>query len=572
MLSTSHQIYWEVNQMEETNNSQSTTRTSGTQDKPQATTKNNRRNKPRRNGKPRNGKPGGKPGNGSGKPGNDPKWHGAGTQLQDSASKSFAYQQGQPIELGLNLDGSARTRIIPGIHAIALVSTVGPAYDQRDPVNLAANKEYSDVRRDKSGSTPYDPVDFALYNNAMCDLYSYIVWLQRAYGTMWLFKRDNAYMPKALLEAQNIDYESLQENLTDFRTGLNELISAVKAYKVPAIFPIFAYKAFAYKYYYAEGTSLKDQLYMYMPNSFLKMMPDQDGAWSLRVVNVNVPFNYTTRHALWKYNELLDMGWDMFSSILGDSDVVTMTGDISARYGDNVLTLAYLPEQVEAEIHFEISVLEQMKNAQCVYQPGIKVGPVGFNVSQNAAKSLLTSRIQLEAMTNSFNTGKDFFGNAYSDDLKTVADAIVDRYYSRPKILTTTTYNPGPDLVLDSTRLTLTAIERTRTDNSIDLYYGSLVPEYFSVIELNLDGTTGRYDYSNLVYIPTGSDQRVALNTIGNLSNFRFHPETEYVMVSDSTVQETNPVFDVDNYTLLYTSDIERIHRASLLAEMDINS
>lgn len=468
--------------------------------------------------------------------------------------------------------------MVPGIHVITLESTVGPAYTRRDPINLSLNQEYSDVRKDKSGSTVYDPVDFGLYNNAMCDIYSYVVWLQRAYGTLWMFDRDNAYMPEALLAAQNIDYDSLKNNMTDFRTGLNELIGAVSAYKVPAIYPVFSYKTFAYKYYYSEGTSVKDQLYMYTPGSFLQMYEDPDGSWGLKSIQINTPVNRkdgTQPAGPFTYDQLLEIGWNMLSEILGNSDVVTMTGDIKTRYGSDVLSLAAIPEQFRSEIIFDIGTLEQMKNAQCVYQPGICLTDF-YSVNQSANKSILESSISVNAVKTDFNKGVDVFGNAITADLISTAGAILQRYYGRDKFLTTTTYAAGSDLVLDSSRMMVANIPEQSTSTVVDLYFGSLVPSFFSVIEINLDGSVGRFDYSNMVYIADTTVTAAfttALNTVGNLSNFRFHPETEYIYWSstDDAAKETNPVFDVDNYTIMTPVDITRIHRASLLAEYGVN-
>lgn len=512
--------------------------------------------------------------------GQDPKWHGGGTVFAQAADVSFGYATGQRVELGDSYDGTPRVRRIPGVHIQFLGPNVGRSDDANSAVALGSDKMYLDVRIKKSGTTPYDAVDFGLYMNGASDLYAFIMWAQRLYQTLWMFQWDNEYMPRALIQGQGVNYDSLRENASDFRVGLNNLIAAAAAYPVPNIYPLFDYKVFAYSRYYSEGTSIKDQLYMYAPLWFQQVTTDASGSWELTTLAVNYPVNTVAYNpAGLAYDEVLAIGWKLLQSLRYDSDVIRMSADILALYGeDKLIKLTYVPEFSRAEVHFDISVLEQMKNAMYVMQPGLT--NFGFKATQDNSKGYLLFQPAVGYSPTNWteNGNHDWFGNPASDSLKAVGEAIASTWYYRPKMLTTSTYETNNGLVLDSTRLMIAGILSKSTASQTAIDTAVYAAMFGRLVELNPDGSVGMLDYSNNVLVPTtasgaaNADVLSALNVIGNLSNFRFHAETEYIYYDAATdkVVESNPVFDVDNMAILDPRDVIRIHRAATLFEMNV--
>lgn len=202
---------------------------------------------------------------------NDPAWYAASNELlRDSASIPYSWPVGTPIDFHnpLNLTAENRKWAVPGIQSIQLVPSVGLSDSPSSPINVAANATYAFVRHANAGHSNYDAPDLMLYIMAMSQVYSYICYLQRAYGVATLYAQTNRYLPDALLTAMGCNPGAIRSGLSDFRYGINVLINKAASFAVPAEMTVFNRQAFLYSNIYTEGTSIKDQLYMYNPNGF----------------------------------------------------------------------------------------------------------------------------------------------------------------------------------------------------------------------------------------------------------------------------------------------------------------
>lgn len=494
------------------------------------------------------------------KPTNDPRWYGAYPELlRDAASIPFSWSSGTLTDLTGNSQISNTFRS-PGIMALGLVPSIGRASNNSDPVNVASTAIYSYVRHANSGSANYDSPDLMIYLLAMTQVYSAITWLERIYSEVTLYSQRNRYLPRGLVFAENVDFDDVNMHLADFRYGINILINKAASLSVPNDMSIFNRHAFLYQNIYTEGTSVKDQLYMYVPQAFWKFaIPTSGGAGSL----VSQPVGGLYGHAVWKADQLIQFVGSLLDPIIGSEDMNIMSGDILKAYGqDKLIKLVSLDEVRPIAPIFDIAVLEQMKNATIVYTNSELYIDVTQNVSTNALQSSPMAIVKTTDSTTDIE--RDIVGLLQS--------------YAFNRLLTTTTYDATPELVMESTRLMAAASGVTMYNNGnkwlyIPLYTGTEVAvscSYISYKGSNLDSMTVSCNWEinsmgSAISGFIGFAQRIS-----RMSNFDFAPLFQPILSMNGTWQHSEMIWDIDNYAVLTPQDLQRIHEAALLSEFSV--
>lgn len=347
---------------------------------------------------------------------NDPAWYAANAALlRDSASIPYSWALGTPIDMSnpLNVNADKRKVIIPGLQTLYLTPSVGQSSSADSPINVASNSTYAFIRHANSGHSNYDAPDLMLYIMAMSQVYSYIVFLQRAYGAATLYAQRNRYIPDKLLEAMFID-PRVRTNLADFRYGINMLIQKAASFAVPNTMSYFNRQAFLYGNIYCEGESLKDQLYMYCPDSFWKYQWNAtDSSGEL------VPTQFyggTGGQGYFGVFGLIEYGNAMLDALIMDEDMNIMSGDILKAYGsNNIIKLQPLATEYPILPIFNLGVLEQMKNATVV---GTFPGCVNTKVVQDPTKGFLMCAPSVTLVKDS--TVPNWVNKAGSEALKTL--------------------------------------------------------------------------------------------------------------------------------------------------------
>lgn len=504
---------------------------------------------------------------------NDPSWYTASPQLlRDAASIPFSWAVGTPINWN-NILLETLTQpeyVVPGVMTLKVEPTIGWSTDQASPVNVGATAFYTWVRHMNSGSANYDSPDLMVYALAMASIYSYIVWLQRNYGMAYLYSQKNRYMPETLLLANGVNAEDVRQHLADFRYGINVLIAKAASLAVPATMPIFSRMAFLFKNIYTEGTSVKDQLYMYVPGSFWVYNPQQDGASALYNAR---PFDGTN---LMTVEDMLTFGNTMLQQIFQNEDMNIMSGDIKKAYGEgNLIKLVQLDEYYPVDPVFDIGVLEQMKNATVVSKFDPEVDGTD-SIIQDPQHGYLIAKPKCQTAGNL----SDWYSNALSGLLNTL---------SENKLLTTTTAEVTPELVIESTRLMLGAFGYVKatatTPGTINLYCGSEVVSgaTYWTFKVNTDesivATQFTSYYNEYLNVTETQDELVAgMRKLAVISNFRFHPAIHALGIRPGSSGNTYNIsdgylnFDVDNYAVLTSQDLRRMHEAALMGELAVPS
>lgn len=488
---------------------------------------------------------------------NDPKWYGSDYAiLRDSASINYSIPAGSPLSEMKYATKENWSRAFPGVLALYTRSAVGYADGPSSPINVAANTIYSFVRHANSGHSNYDAPDLMIYLIAMSQVYSYINFLTRAYALSTLYGQKNRYLPGAIMHSMNIDVEDAQKNGAAFRYGINVLVNKAASFAVPNTMPYFAREAFLYSGLYTEGTSLKDQMYIINPDAFLQYTIDETNSYGC----LDYKLYRTSETKMYTVDELIAFGNELIDPIIRSEDMNIMGGDILKAYGqDKLIKVASVDEKITVLPEFNITVLEQIKNARiigaCDYTAITGVNHAVDQASFNLSPYLVSTPVAMPK------------GDAELADIL---------YYDNPVILTTTTADPDVDVTIENTRFAV-PFEKDAGGNCL-VYAASdyVVSAYiYTAMKSTEDGSFafGRtaFNFVNVTNVSTSPSQLQFMLLRNALSShFDFMPlyfeEIAYTTGSGSpTVYKSNLVGDTDNFALVDASTMKRMNEAALL-------
>lgn len=351
--------------------------------------------------------------------GNDPAWYTRYPQLvADSSTLAFATQLGSKIELK-SVDGTAmmhEPRSVSGIITVDLGPTLGAPKTATDPINIAARNIYTYVRHANSGSSNYDAPNLMMYLAAMGSLYSYYGYLARIYGLASLYNVKNKYLPRALLECQNVDFDDVIANMANFRAAINMFVTRLSSLATPAGMPYFERSLWLYSGLYADSDTLKAQLYLFRPYAFYQYNEPASGSGS----NIGTLTWNNTRldHTPYTVATLMARAEALLSPVLLSEDFGIMSGDIQKAFGlENLMKLKYIDEGYSVFPEYNTTVLNQIHNSQSLYSFDITVKPgqnqlsadfgkISEDVSQTSNQGALvwTGTVQVNGGLPKYNT------------------------------------------------------------------------------------------------------------------------------------------------------------------------
>lgn len=508
-------------------------------------------------------------------PTNDPSWHAANQQLlKDVASFPFAYPTGSFINLS-NACGTSDvlngSYAIPGLMILDLLPTYGYSDSAGDPMNVAAQSLYSYIRHANSGSRNYDSSDLMIYFMTMDQLYSYINWLQRIYGLATAYTQLNRYYGANALICEGIDIESVQQNLANFRAGINMLIDKVAQFVVPKCLPVFKKHATTFAGLYIEGDSIKQQLYMFHPAAFGRFELDETGAGSLAYYRTPGAKNTPAT-----VNDLLAYGYAMINAIYGNEDYGLMSGDVLKAFGGNTLEVTSCPESYVIMPSYDENVLEQIKNAVTFNDMTINGTKLNYDgvmnkvaIKQSTNKDYLRFRVvanyqptvtkageaNIPAIGNCIWSGSLFMSTHRTDvDPETVME--ISRY-----MMGMDSKTPGAPLstgtICFASDLFLGGRAYVRTDDPEEHW-----AEYKFTSAMAFDRD------KNTLY------REEILNLYSVISSFDYHPPIRHVAFFGSNTGSATPAeqvfYDFDNYTVVSTESLKNLHSVAAMSELAV--
>lgn len=449
----------------------------------------------------------------------------------------------------------------PGICVLNVAPAWGAAETNRnDPINISAQALYSYVRHANSGSRNYDTPDLMITELAMTQVYSYINWMMRVYGTFKMYSVTHRYLGRTLVQAQGVDYDSIVGRLADFAYYINTFIHQASAFAVPADMTIFKRTAFLFKNFYMEKVGIKSQLYMMNPATFYKYsfnMDDPTGASYLEALDFPAYGAWETKMYM-TLDQIIAFGEQLIRPLLDSEDIGIITGDIIKAYGDNLIKVTDMSQDFVASIITDATVMEQIKNATLVGD--FYTYP---KLIQNATRTgLCVDTTKAALMHDCAN------------------DSVEQRYawYSKigalqgNKILTTENAL-NTETVMENTRLMAIAynvdcwgtIDDPKAGFKIkaDLLCGTEVAITCVMWRIGPD------NMGNLAVMLADSDGSFSaggytLAAVAAKNQFKYYPMQVLVSIENSTSHVLGVRGELDDVTLVDEDELKRIHEAAL--------
>lgn len=502
--------------------------------------------------------------------------------LRDAASLPFSYATGTRYNMGYGgfkagytTYNSSADEVVPGIMAMTVLPIIGDTTDPAhpvatSPVNIAAMAQYSFVRHANSGSRNYTAPNLMMYCMAVAQIYSYLNYLQRVYGTCQLYAHTNRYYPRAVIQAQGVSFDDLTSHLADYRYGVNAIIRKISAFACPSNMTYFRRLAFLFSGIYSEGESIKDQLYMYVPEGFMQLVEaDSTPGWRLGFNGFfgNGSITEDGISGLYSVQDLLNYGNQLIQPLLMSEDINVMSGDILKAYGqEGILSLATLPEVFEIMPVTDLTVLEQFQNADFIGQTGwlFDFNPNWWvGVKEDPDTNLIASYIARNSKIGSNDWVSGQLMSNRSDHM-----------------LNTILVSPNPGDVIERTRFMTTYETYTdSTDQYVGIISGSEICVRLYIVKGSPTTTTAQIIQVNPVEAVnyTGTVPELQSSVQNNiiehcrLENFKFHPKKQYWLsnkVSDTeyTANYIGTALDIDNYTIVSEGVVKRMNEAALLS------
>nr|AVX53475.1 putative capsid [Marmot picobirnavirus] len=497
---------------------------------------------------------------------NDVAWYTLNPQLlRDTASIPFSWASGVPVNFDFR-GGITDRASFPGIMNFWTVPSFGWSANSSSALNNAATKVYSFVRHENSGHSNYDAPDLMIYLCAMTQVYSAINWLQRLYSQACVYSPVNRYIPRAIIEEQHVSYDDIIANLANFRYGINSLIAKAASLAVPSTLPVFRRMAFLYQNVYCESESLKDQLYMYTPASFMYFTLNEDTKAGQLVTFTDIRDKSYTGQLLTVAN-LIEIVNRMLAPIIGSEDMNIMSGDILKAYGKgNILTLSPIDTYLSITPIYDPEVLEQMKNAEVIHPKLFDYDAIKLQQDPNiqVGQSNLQFKPQLIPAA---------YFNASVEQVTSIYKNLV-----RNHVITSSLNDVTPERVMTDTRLTI-AYELNEAENRLNMHTGSEI-----VVQCNY-GYFTEEDNGTLTYhqgaicalnpMICSSYSSIAGN-IGSITRtrcFKYKPFSLCCLFSSQSATTPSSItidFDVDNWGLVNDETLRNIHDVAWLGLFNV--
>lgn len=307
---------------------------------------------------------------------NDAQWYARNPQLlADTASLPYNISAGATYHLPnraiLDSTGkviykwlSVNPQTLSGTMTLRLRPTIGFTDSPSDPINVAAHNIYSYVRHANSGHSNYDAPDLMLYILAVSNMMSYHSWLRRIYGTLNLFNVKNRYYPRAVIEAQLVDYDDLLANIAQFRGFINNYAVKIGSLCIPNTLDYFKRQNWLYSNIYLDKDSPTAQSYQFAPESFYKyseVMAAEGNTYTGGYLEHTMIDHKLT------FNDIIALGNNIADPILSSEDMNIMSGDILKAYGSEAIyKVPDTPETYTTIPVVNFEVLSQIQNLTCL--------------------------------------------------------------------------------------------------------------------------------------------------------------------------------------------------------------
>lgn len=345
---------------------------------------------------------------------NDPGWYAANPELlRAAASLPFSTTVGLPIEAFQSLGGSIPSAwpTVPGVMSLYWDPSVGGGFE--DAINQATNSTYSFTVHGNSRTKSYDGPDEMIIILCGASAFSMLALGMRTYGLMKLYSQQNAYLPRALVEASGFDFDDLIANLPNMWFDLNELVARSEQIWIPNKFPFVTRWFWLNSNVYMDGESIKSQYYLFTPSSYLQLDETDDATkattakfrtwWkpnktAFSVVTVGGSSYIEGPTPLKKWSDYISAMNSIFNSLLNSQDRGIIFGDILKAFGaDSLYKVGPISSDLIVAPVYDREVLTQIENATInPFGTPWQIGQVNGRLKTMAYTPTATSNIALK--------------------------------------------------------------------------------------------------------------------------------------------------------------------------------
>lgn len=503
---------------------------------------------------------------------NDISWYTRNPNLI-IAGGSFPYpnRPGMTVEVGKNVDGTARTYAIPGVMVLDWMPSVGISQVATDPISVSAKEMYSRVRKVFGGTNLVaDAPDFPIYMMALDSIFSYIAWLKRLYRLLVAWSPNNYVTPDILTSALGFsdkDIAYLRTHRTQLWQSINELVLQSRKFTCPAGMDIFNRHYWMSDNVYTDDATINSQFYVFNLKAVYQFamldMPDGNPGPGLQMVAM--PNVITPPSDLVTVEVLYQFGLSLINALVEWDDAYVINGYLMKAYeGDANFIVDELPADQPLTPVYEPEVLAQIENSRAVPAGEGITDFSGFNVTQSVPTNAIISKPQYVATqdyNNVFKMGGAGVEPTLSSrsDMPTVADNVIaSRLQACCEVTPSEDGNSWTVQVTAGTEIPIA----WRTSDGVSTLRAETVPFAQNVIA-QVGG------YSNETAAQT------IMNTVSALFRmeaYDWHPfvfVTSAVTVGEKTVYRTNIAGDVHNFTTISKQSLKNLHRICILSEFN---
>lgn len=296
---------------------------------------------------------------------NDPDWYNKNPiQVESTGNISFLNALGMPLDIIRDTTGiTQRSSSAGGVMRCGYIPTYGNPQSLSDPMNVAAMKLYANIRQKNSGGKNYDAPDLMKYFVLMDSAFSYAALLTRIYGFVNSYSAANRFLPLAVFNAMDVDFDDIRKNIPQLRAYIDVYSSKVNSFAVPNTMPIIQRHFWMCSNVYQDGATAWAQCYVNMPEVYA-VYDYVEGVVKFKALQRGAYSDYSFNRL--KFTDLVAIGNEMVDGLLTVEDVNIISGDIVKAYGDALFKLSAVPAEYKLYPVYDAGVLEQIMNSRAL--------------------------------------------------------------------------------------------------------------------------------------------------------------------------------------------------------------
>lgn len=204
---------------------------------------------------------------------------------ETNARISLGGRLGDMLNFNNGVEAVAPTFMAPsGIYSQRTLMTIGSTADGfLAPINKAARALYAKYWAKNSSISSFQEMDIAMYTFTSAQLVALIGWLKTIYRACFTHNVNSKYVNEVLVESLGVNRASLEGNLNNLDSFINEKIVDLRGVVLDASIPLYQYAMDMYSHVLKDSpNTAKTQYYTRAPHSALMYVKDGENIGSMK--------------------------------------------------------------------------------------------------------------------------------------------------------------------------------------------------------------------------------------------------------------------------------------------------